>query len=380
MTSELIHIGQSNKVVGLPKYRLSRNSISRLAITSAITFGIGTLSLVERYNNYWNQTIYRVQTVDFNLLSHTLPTKLSYAINNNQPQELQRTLDSNYNLFGLVVTDPSGQKIIAAFGGKENKDKSWAAALNPQNISIHPYDVLLDPPPLFPQWSYKNIYDAKRTATSFTNQGRVIGRVYYVRGEPPALQDDFFKWLSNPFSQSSRIELYTATIFACIGGGIAFWSLWEYLLYKKRVQKEEAEREAIRREEQAKWEQEELKRDAERREEQARWEQEKLKREAERREEEARRREEEIRKEAERQEKEAKEREEILVQQNQTLELQIQERVNQIATLQQQFEDERLYSINQAEELRDRNQLLQQEISQLRETVSSFPTTLSRLK
>lgn len=44
MTSELIHIGQSNKVVGLPKYRLSRNSISRLAITSAITFGIGTLS------------------------------------------------------------------------------------------------------------------------------------------------------------------------------------------------------------------------------------------------------------------------------------------------------------------------------------------------
>lgn len=211
-------------------------SLSRLALTTVATFGIGVGSIYDRYNSYWNKTIFRVQTVDFNILSHTLPTKLSYSIIQNQPEELQRTLNSNYNLFGLVVTDPSGQKIIAS----SSKDNAPPPALDIQQLQKNPYDLLLDPP-LFPQWSYSHAHSTERTATNFTNRGRVIGRIYYVRGERPSFQKDFSKWLSNPISQSSRVELYTMTMLACLGGGIAFWSLWEYLLYKKRVQKQEAE-------------------------------------------------------------------------------------------------------------------------------------------
>lgn len=224
------------KLVHSPKSKQIGISLSRLALTGIATFSIGVSSIYERYNNYWNKTIFRVQTVDFNILSHTLPTKLSYSILQNQPKELQRTLNSNYNLFGLVVTDPSGQKIIA----ESRKDNSRSSVTNLQQIQKSPYDLLLDPPPLFPQWSYSHAYSTERTATSFTNRGRVIGRIYYVRGKQPSFQKDFSKWLSNPISQSSRIELYTITMLACLGSGLAFWSLWEYLLYKKRIQKLEA--------------------------------------------------------------------------------------------------------------------------------------------
>lgn len=64
----------------------------------------------------------------------------------------------------------------------------------------------------------------------------MIGRVYYVRGVRPTFQDDFLTWLSNPISESSRIQTYTMTLLACVTGSLAFWVLWEYILYKKRVE------------------------------------------------------------------------------------------------------------------------------------------------
>ncbi|MEC4814521.1 MAG: hypothetical protein SAK29_14780 [Scytonema sp. PMC 1069.18] len=212
--------------------------LGRLTVTGAITFGIGVLTIFDRYNNYWDTTIFRVQTVDFNILSHTLPTKLSQAIVQNKPEELQRTLNSNYGLFGLVVTDPTGQKVIAS--SQSYKTPSWASALNPEQLQKHPYDVLLNPPPTYPQWSYSSPYATDRSATNLTNQGRVIGRVYYVRGVKPSFRADFVKWLSNPITPSSRIETYTMTMVAWLTGGFAVWLLWEYLLYKKFVQQQQA--------------------------------------------------------------------------------------------------------------------------------------------
>lgn len=150
--------------------------LARLVTTGIISFSIGGAVTFDRYNNYWNQTIFRVQTVDFNILSHTLPTKLSYALIKKQPEEVQRTLNSNYNLFGLIVTDSSGQEIIAYSGKDSGKSSSWKAALNPQELQNHPYDVLLDPPPVFAQWTYSKPQATERSATKFTNQGRVIGR------------------------------------------------------------------------------------------------------------------------------------------------------------------------------------------------------------
>jgi len=213
--------------------------LARLATTGLISFGIGGAVTFDRYNNYWNQTIFRVQTVDFNILSHTLPTKLSYALIKNQPEEVQRTLNSNYNLFGLIVTDSSGQEIIAYSGKDSGKPSSWKAALNPQELKKHPYDVLLDPPPVFAQWTYNSSRDSKPSATEFTNQGRVIGRVYYVRGVRPTFQQDLMTLLSNPFSGSSRIQTYSTTLVACFGATLLIWSGLEFMLYKKRIDKKE---------------------------------------------------------------------------------------------------------------------------------------------
>ncbi|MHC5732736.1 MAG: hypothetical protein ACYTXY_53590, partial [Nostoc sp.] len=94
-----------------------------------------------------------------------------------------------------------------AYSGKDSgKSSSWKAALNPQELIKHPYDVLLDPPPVFAQWTYSDSHATERSATSLTNQGRVIGRVYYVRGVRPTFQQDLMTLLSDPFSGSSRIQ------------------------------------------------------------------------------------------------------------------------------------------------------------------------------
>ncbi len=79
--------------------------LGKLAVVSSTAFGLASITSYSLYQGYWHGTIRRVQTVDFNILSHTLPTKLSFALINQNVEELQRTLNSNYGLFGIVVTD-----------------------------------------------------------------------------------------------------------------------------------------------------------------------------------------------------------------------------------------------------------------------------------
>ena len=227
---------QTNQIVNKGKGAILK-VFARLATTGLISFGIGGAITFESYNNYWDKTIFRVQTVDFNILSHTLPTKLSYALIKEQPEEVQRTLDSNYHHFGLIVTDTSGQKIIAYSGKGSDKPLSWKAALDPQQLKNHSYDVLLNPPPLFPQWTYAHPYATERSATDFTNQGRIIGRVYYVRGVRPTLQKDVMKLLKNPFSESSRIQTYSTSLL----GTFFIWGILEFILYRKRVESKKAQ-------------------------------------------------------------------------------------------------------------------------------------------
>ncbi|MEG4229452.1 hypothetical protein QUA35_29780 [Microcoleus sp. N9_B2] len=80
-------------------------SLGRFTLIATFSLGLATVKNWENYKNYWHGTIFAVQTVDFNMLSHTLPVKLSYTLLQGNIEELQRTLDSNYGLFGLIVTD-----------------------------------------------------------------------------------------------------------------------------------------------------------------------------------------------------------------------------------------------------------------------------------
>ncbi|MBW4601013.1 MAG: NERD domain-containing protein [Calothrix sp. FI2-JRJ7] len=89
---------------------------------------------------------------------------------------------------------------------------------------------------MYSQWIYSDPYAVERSATNLTNRGRVIGRIYYVRGENPSFSDDVIKWLSKPLSPSSRAETFTITIITVLLSGLSFWLFWEHLLYKKRIQ------------------------------------------------------------------------------------------------------------------------------------------------
>jgi len=193
-----------------------KEALVRLSIITSVFTGIGSIIASNIHEDYWNKTIFRVQTVDFNMLSHTLPTKLSYVIIKQNQEEIQRTLDSNYSLFGLIVTDATGKNIISYSGKNSSRPISWKAALNPEELKNHPYDVLLDPPPIFPQGVYANPRATERTATKFINKGRIIGRVYYIRIPKRTFKDDIIKWINNPFSTSGWIESYTVTIIAIV--------------------------------------------------------------------------------------------------------------------------------------------------------------------
>lgn len=361
------------------------NVLARLATTGIISFGIGGAVIFDRYNSYWNQTIFRVQTVDFNILSHTLPTKLSYAIIKNKPEEVQRTLDSNYSLFGLIVTDSSGQKVIAYSGKNSGKSSSWKAALDPQQLQNHPYDVLLNPPPLFAQWTYSNSRATERSATSFTNQGRVIGRVYYVRGVRPTFQEDIATLVTNPFSDSSRIQTYTTSLAACLGGTLLVWSILEFILYKKRVGEEKAQREtelAQARAEKAQQERELAQIKAEKAELAQQNAQQELELTKER-EEKAQQERELAQTKAELAQQELElieERNQDLINNNRILEVQLAERVSELQLLRKQRDDERSELEKETNNLRITNKKLASEIVELTNSINNLSTNANSIQ
>ncbi|QNP31400.1 NERD domain-containing protein [Cylindrospermopsis curvispora] len=206
-----------NKLIGkILHTSTKKQALTRLSIIATIATGIGGIIASNIHEDYWNKTIFRVQTVDFNILSHTLPTKLSYALIKRNSEEVQRTLNSNYSLFGLVLTDPTGKKIITYSGKNSSISRPWKAYLDPEKLKNHPFDVLLDPPPLFPERIYDDPHVTESTPTKLINNGRIIGRIYYVRIPKRTFKDDIIKWISNPFSSSGWIESYLVTIIAII--------------------------------------------------------------------------------------------------------------------------------------------------------------------
>ncbi|MGJ3253623.1 MAG: NERD domain-containing protein [Elainellaceae cyanobacterium] len=236
-------------------------TIGRFILIGSAAFGIASYANLRHYESYWNGTIRRVQTVDFNMLSHMLPTKLSQALIEGDEQEIQRTLDSNYGLFGLVVTDCKtvqpdcfNQQIQRV----SNSNLLWRDLLNEDNLATSTYDVLRDPPPLYAEGSYDSSRDHIRNATGLNNSGRIIGRVYYVRGVPPTFLGSYLQWiLSWPksfLSDSGANRYYALTTILFGAGGLWTWIFVESIHSKHRHQ----ERQAKAKQEQLQAEQENL--------------------------------------------------------------------------------------------------------------------------
>ena len=228
-------------------------SLSRAVAIGVSALGIATTANWANHKSYWEGTIERVQTTDFNILSHTLPTKLSYTLIAGDIEELQQTLNSNYGLFGLVVTnclstDPScpNQQILYQTESK----LSWRQQLKAKDLSNYPYDLLQNAPPLKATGGFESSRAISWSFTGKTNPGQIIGRVYYVRGIAPDFWADYLSWMQglpgSLLSDHGAQKYYTLTTSLFSLGGLTSWSLIEWILYGKRLQKELAQQDKER--------------------------------------------------------------------------------------------------------------------------------------
>lgn len=228
-------------------------SLGRFTLLATFSFGLGTLRNWEHYNNYWHGTIFRVQTVDFNMLSHTLPVKLSYTLLQGNIGELQRTLDSNYGLFGLIVTDckiSTKDCLSEQILYQSKSSQKWKKEISLATLSNHPYDLLQNPPPLQTERQYAKPDDSKPIPTGKVNSGEIIGRVYYVRGVPPTFIEDYNNWIKNPFKRTGSRTLYTSTFALFFVSSLSAWIIIELVLSAKRNEQNLAQqqREQLQRE------------------------------------------------------------------------------------------------------------------------------------
>lgn len=186
------------------------------------------------YKSYWDSTIYRVQTTDFNLLHHTVPVTLSHFIINGQDESIQQVLDSTYGLFGMVVTNPDGTAILYRTS-KTYHRRSWQDRVSPDFLQEvgEPYDLLCDPPPKHAVYEHESPRETRAVKVNAQPQGRVLGRVYYLRANPPTFIEDLTGFLaSNPFEISAAKRGYLYISLCTFGFSMAFVML---VLWRKRV-------------------------------------------------------------------------------------------------------------------------------------------------
>lgn len=210
-------------------------------------FIAGVLGNIFSYQNYWKGTIYSVQTVDFNILSHTLPFKLSTLMINGNKQEIQKTIDSNFALFWIIVTDCkkiefdcSEQKILYV-NKPSYRSERWKD-FDVNQLSNQPFDYLKDPPPLFTERNFENFKSTAQLNTSSVNAGINIGRVYYVRRTQPAFVEDYSDWLQKYLFRGRIGSQRSYTYFVVQVGFIIlvaiFWVILELTLFLQNKSKQ----------------------------------------------------------------------------------------------------------------------------------------------
>ncbi|CAN5270590.1 hypothetical protein BH11CYA1_BH11CYA1_29090 [soil metagenome] len=193
-------------------------------------------------------TINKVQTTDFNLLHHTLPATLSAMIQEGRDDLIQKTLDSSYGLFGLVVTDPSGENVLYRTN-KIYHRQSWQKNATAEGLakSNEPYDLITDPPQLEPLFAHDSPRVEKARATGAKVRGKILGRIYYMRSPPPPFAEDIGNFLLTGVAEMSgakRGYFYVSMI------SIAFALVVLLLVYLRRrgLELKQKEVEHVRRE------------------------------------------------------------------------------------------------------------------------------------
>ncbi|MBX9693175.1 MAG: hypothetical protein K2Z81_12375, partial [Cyanobacteria bacterium] len=171
-----------------------------IPIVIAVACGSWLILCHAHYRSYWYGTIYRVQTTDFNLLHHSLPQTLSRMIIEGRSDLVQETLDSTFGLFGLVITDPTGSNIL----WKTNKvyhRESWHSKATPEFLKRvdEPFDILTAPTQLDPVYEHTSPRSLKAKKLRTPDETMVLGRIYYLRADPPSFGTDLLNFLTTGF-------------------------------------------------------------------------------------------------------------------------------------------------------------------------------------
>ena len=215
-------------------------SIGRFLGFLILGFSAGVIGNIFSYQNYWKGTMYSVQTVDFNMLSHTLPFKLSTLIINGNKQEIQKTINSNFALFGIVVTDCkriepdcSDQKILYVSQPSYKSEEREDFDVNQLNGQY--FDYLKDPPPLFTERYFKDFKSTDQSNIPNVNSGINIGRVYYIRRTQAAFLEDYRTWLQKYLFRgrinNQRSYAYFVVQMGFIISSALFWLILELRIY-----------------------------------------------------------------------------------------------------------------------------------------------------
>ncbi|WP_448573846.1 hypothetical protein [Trichothermofontia sp.] len=219
-------------------------STFRLLVISSVSLACATVLNWVNYRSYWHVTVLRAETVNFNILTHTLPHLLSEALIRKDFATIDRVINSHYGLFGIVVTDCqtpekvcTNQRILA----QSNPYYPWQRTVNPNDLDTALFSALRDPIPIYPEWQFEQPRATQPTMSGLENQGKLIGRVYYVRNQPSKFLQDQLNWLrGNAYSWGSVGRYYTLSLLMFSLAGLAMWVYVERSLQRKRHQRDQA--------------------------------------------------------------------------------------------------------------------------------------------
>lgn len=218
--------------------RIRFNKFIKIVLTVLTASGLTLFLNYANYKRYY-ASIAIIQTVDFNILSAILPTKLSSLLIIDNQKEIYRILNSNYGLFGMIITDCKKEKNECPQQKILFATDSWYKEYTLNDLVNAPYDLLRNPPPLLTEKLYPIPSAIERESTDEINTGEIIGRVYYVRREFPSFFISQRTWLKNPFSTKDVKSLYSLTFLVMsIGAGLIY-----LLLERKELQNKVAEQE-----------------------------------------------------------------------------------------------------------------------------------------
>ncbi|WP_035798255.1 type II toxin-antitoxin system HicA family toxin [Crocosphaera chwakensis] len=204
--------------------------IGRLIIIEFLLLGFGILAVSKHYYTYEYHSFSQSPSVAHNNFFPSLPLALSYAITNNQTDQINQILSNDYGSWKLVMTDEEGEKVINYSQKNLNREREWISNISHQSLRNYPYNLLLNPSSE-KAWNY--YFNNSKTINDVENlkdENLLLGRVYYINIISESFQQELWQWLNNPLQNNSRFPVYNLTILLFIIGGLFIWSFTEFFL------------------------------------------------------------------------------------------------------------------------------------------------------